>query len=169
MKTANKRTSAAPEAPLIDIDLESFIPAMLTIVINRLGSTATRTFKRRLDIGLLDVRVLSIVSLHPGASGARIAEVLYLDKGAVSRTLRSLNRRRLVSIAAGENTTRTATLTPTGRALYARAVELLRMRERLLLAEFSPADRAMLGLFLRRLLAAMPALAELANSDAIQE
>lgn len=163
MKQSASRAPAASVDTPTDIDLDRFIPAMLLNVVNRFSSSATRTFKRRLKIGLLDVRVMSIVSLFPGSSGTHIAETLDLDKSAVSRTLRSLHKRRLVSLSDGPNGTRTAMLTPTGRTMYSRALELMKAREELLFANFSPADRETLVILLRRLLAAMPRLDSFAN------
>lgn len=147
------------------MDLDRFAPALLTFVANRLSSTGSATYRRRFDIGMMDFRILAMLSVESDISGARIAEVIDLDKAAVSRTLQSLKRRRFVSIAQGPGRIKTAALTPLGRELYERAYVVSRERERLILAGFSKAEHEVLIDFMRRMLANTPRLTELANQE----
>jgi DNA-binding MarR family transcriptional regulator len=147
------------------MDLDRFMPALLTFVANRLGSTGSATFRRRFNIGMMDFRILAMLSVESNISGARIADVIDLDKAAVSRTLQSLKRRRLVSITPGPGRIRIATLTPAGRALYDRAYKVSQERERLLLTGFSRAEHEVLIDFVRRMLANTPRLTELASQE----
>ena len=158
---AADRTAA--KKPSEQIDLERFVPALLTFISNRVTNSASATYRRRFDIGVLDFRVMVMLSIEPGASGARIAEVIDLDKAAVSRTLNSLHRRGLISAAPGHGRARILALTAAGEATYGKVRQVAMERERLLLADLSAEDRETLRGLLRRLLAATPRLTELAN------
>jgi len=158
-KTASKKHSE-------EIDLESFVPALLTFISNRVTNSASATYRRRFDIGVLDFRVMVMLSIEPGASGARIAEVIDLDKAAVSRTLNSLHRRGLITAAPGHGRARILALTAAGEAVYGRVRQVAMERERRLLADLSVEDREILRELLRRVLAATPRLTELAKEPA---
>lgn len=151
------------------MDLDRFTPALITFVANRLSSSGSATYRSRFNIGIMDFRVLAMLSVESGICGARIAEVVGLDKAAVSRTLRSLKRRGLVSIVPGVGRNRMAALTPKGEDLFRRAHDMARQRERLLLSTFSADERETLVDFLHRLLAAAPALKQFIVEKAVPD
>jgi DNA-binding MarR family transcriptional regulator len=156
----------ARHKPPEKMDLDSFVPALLIFISNRLTNSGSALYRGRLGIGMMDFRVMAMLTIEPGASGTRIAAVIDLDKAAVSRTLRSLERRGLVRAARGAGSARSLTLSPAGSALYERAWQLSKERERRLLLPLSSRERVVVRDLLRRLLAATAHVAELARDTA---
>jgi DNA-binding MarR family transcriptional regulator len=163
------RDRATPRKSGERIDLERFVPALLTFVANRLTNSASATYRRLFGIGVLDFRVMVMLALEPGVSGARIAEVIDLDKAAVSRTLRSLEKRGLISAAAGHGRARILRLTAAGETLYNEVEKLAQQRERVLLADLPPEDRETLRRLLRQLLLATARVASIATEPTTRQ
>jgi DNA-binding MarR family transcriptional regulator len=136
---------------------------LLLFISNRLTNSGSATYRRRFGIGMMDFRIMAMLSLEPGASGARIAEVIALDKAAVSRTLKSLERRGFVTAKPGLGRARVLTLTAEGRAVYKKMWTIAQERERRLLINLSPKEQEVLRDLLRRLLAAASFVGELAQ------
>ena len=142
------------------MDLARYVPALLVFIANRLTSSGSATYRRRFGIGIVDFRVMAMLSIEPGVSGARICEVIGLDKAAVSRTLKTLEERGYVTALPGQARARTVTLTPAGEALYQRAWKMAQWREAKLLSLLSPTEQETLRSLLRTLLAGTALLAE---------
>ena len=123
------------------MDLNRYVPALLIFIANRLTNSGSALYRRQLKLGMMDFRVLAMLSIEPGASGARIAEVIGLDKAAVSRTLASLESRTLVRSKNGIGRARQLTLTKSGSVLYQRAWLLAQERERRLITTFSASEQ----------------------------
>jgi DNA-binding MarR family transcriptional regulator len=147
------------------MDLDRFVPALLTFIANRLTNSGSATYRRRFGIGMMDFRILAMLSIESGISGARIVEVIDLDKAAVSRTLASLEKRGLVSVAPGVGRARILRLTAEGRKIYDAAWQVALERENRLLSGLSEEERELLIKLLLRLLAATPHVAELVESQ----
>jgi DNA-binding MarR family transcriptional regulator len=123
------------------MDLDRYVPALLNFISNRLTSSGSATYRRRFGLGYMDYRLLAMLSIEPGVSGTRAAEVIHLDLAAVSRTLNSLEGRGLVTAVAGYGRTRCWTLTAEGERIYAAAWEVGRERERRLLADLTAEEQ----------------------------
>ena len=147
------------------LDISSFIPALITLLANRLMSSATATFKALFGIGSLEFRVLAFIATEMPTHGRRISEAIGIDKAAISRTISSLTAAGLVcAITTRERGRRQeVTLTKAGRELHDRALAVARERERLLVANLSPAERQQLIGLCRRMLAQIPNVAKLAR------
>lgn len=158
-----KRAKSAAGAAQPAMDLGRFVPALLTFVANRLTNSASVTYRRRFGIGVLDFRVMAMLVIEPGVSGARIAEVIGLDKAAVSRTLKSLQSRGFVSAKAGRGRARVLTLTAAGRRVYDKAWKVAQERERILLSAMSAREQEVFRDLLRRALTATRLLTDLAD------
>ena len=103
------------------IDLDRYIPTVLSRVVGRLRSSANEFFGQQYGISLLEWRILSFVAAEGPSSVYAIWTKATLDKAAVTRALQGLRDRGLVTVqdVAGQKRRKTAvTLTAAGVALH---------------------------------------------------
>lgn len=163
MQRLVKNKAGPPKQPKT-LDLEQSIPVLLSFLSSRMTSTGSATYRRHLGLGLVEWKVMSMLAIQPGISGNDVAQVIGLDKAAVSRTVKALEKRGLAaSNPSNEHSGRRLDLTPAGLALHDQAVLLAFERERLLLNGFSQEERRLLISFLQRMLGHIAALHELAR------
>ena len=148
------------------MDLARYVPALLVFIANRLTSSGSASYRRLFGIGIVDFRVMAMLSIEPGASGARICDVIGLDKAAVSRALKTLEERGYVTALPGQARARTVTLTTAGEALYQRAWKVAQRRETRLLSLLSPTEQEILRGLLRKVLAGTALLSEPVSNEA---
>jgi DNA-binding MarR family transcriptional regulator len=86
------------------------------------------------------------------ATGARICQVVGLDKAAVSRSFGVLTRRGLIRLGKTAGRARLAELTPAGRAVHDAILQLALARQARLLEGFSDEERRLMVTYLHRLL-----------------
>ncbi|WP_407520104.1 MarR family winged helix-turn-helix transcriptional regulator [Methylobacterium oryzisoli] len=153
-----ERSPVAGEAPRLDLD--RYVPALLTFVANKLSRSANTTYQRRFGVNVTEWRILSLLALEPGIPAARICHVIGFDKGPVSRTLAAMERRGLVDTAEdpGDARRRLIRLTEAGAALHDRIIVVALERERRLLACLDAEQQATLIGLLNRLHANLPAV-----------
>ena len=72
-------------APLIDLD--RYVPALITFIANKLSSSATALYQRNFGVNVTEWRIMSLLAIEPGIPASRICHVIGFDKGPVSRTL----------------------------------------------------------------------------------
>ncbi len=142
------------EGPVLDLD--RYVPGLLTWLANKLSRGASAVYRRHFDVGINDWRVIAQLAVEPRISAARICLVVGLDKAVVSRSLAGLEARGLV--AGGDAKRRRVVLTPAGRALHDRLILVALERERRLLACLTAAERETLIDLLGRLHERLPAV-----------
>ena len=69
------------------LDLDRYVPALITFIANKLSRSATVLYQKRFGVNVTEWRILSLLAIEPGISAARICHVIGFDKGPVSRTL----------------------------------------------------------------------------------
>lgn len=72
------------------LDLERYVPALLTFVSNKLAKGASATYLRMFDVGVTEWRVISMLAVEPNITANRICQVIGFDKALVSRSLQFL-------------------------------------------------------------------------------
>lgn len=157
-------TEAQP-APRLNLDRS--LPVLLTFVANRLNATGSATYRALFGVGITEVRLLIMLAVEPDIHAARICEVMGIDGGAASRTLRDLERRGLVRHRRDDQNRayRRWSLTPAGERLHDQAVLVSKQREDILIATMTQAEQDLLIDLLKRMLAKTGALAALAHSS----
>ncbi len=98
-----------------------------------------------------------ILSVEPRIPASRAAEIMGVDKAAVSRALAGLERRKLARVMPDrrDSRQRIAELSTEGRRVQSEVMVVTRERERRLLAPFERAEvRALAGLLHRMLASA---------------
>ena len=142
------------------LDMNAFAPAMITLLAQKITSTASALYRPRFGVGITDWRIMAMLAAEPWIAPVRIAQATGLDKAAVSRSLRELQDKGLVETREGDpaRRRRPVALTLEGLAVHDELVEVARERQRRLLQGFSEAERGALGDFLSRLLRAVDEL-----------
>ena len=155
-----------PARPLEDrrsaraLDLKAFTPSAITLLAQKISTTASATYRPTFGVGVTDWRIIALLAAEPWIAPVRIAESTGLDKAAVSRSLHILREAGLVEASHGAAPKRRSALalTPAGLALHDRLVEVSLERERRLLAGFTDEERAQLQGFVERMLRAVDEL-----------
>src|SRR5262245_48456478 len=147
------------------IDLDDHIATRIAIFSNRVSRAASRFYRERYGIGVVEWRVLMFIGRANETSANRICSETDLDKGAVSRSLNVLARMGVVSVKAdgADSRRHNVALTARGRALHNRIVPVARKRQRDLLRDLSPAEVETLKDIIRRL------QARVADSQAVSD
>ena len=134
---------------------------------NRLVTTASATYGQ-IGLGFLHARLLNLLGRRPDITAARISDILGVDAAAVSRAVKALKGRKLISEAAGP--VRSLSLTDEGLRLSGLTETIADAREQHLLRGFTAAETEQLASLLNRLLdntGDIACLAEAAPSVAI--
>jgi DNA-binding MarR family transcriptional regulator len=142
------------------LDLDRYVPALLTFVANKLSHSASATYQRRFGVNVTEWRIMSLLAIEPGIAAARICQVIGFDKGPVSRTLASLERRGLVVTQEdpGDARRRLIRLADQGERLHDEIILVALDREQRLLACLTPEQRETLIDLLNRVHANLPAV-----------
>lgn len=126
-----------------------------------LVASATATYGK-LGLGFPEARIIFLLGRVGEMAGVRISEALGVDRGGVSRALKSLTAAGLICRAGRSRSVR---LTPEGAAIFSQVAAITAQRERLILAGFSPEERTELVKLLDRLLANFPEVARLGQAE----
>lgn len=124
------------------IDLKNHTATKIAIFANRMSRAASRFYRDRYGIGVVEWRVLMFIGYANETSANRICRETDLDKGAVSRSLNVLARMGIISVKedGADSRRRNVALTAKGRALHDRVVPVALERQRILLAALSSAE-----------------------------
>jgi DNA-binding MarR family transcriptional regulator len=141
------------------LDLDRYIPAYFTYLAGKISNSASATYRPRFGVGITDWRIMAMLASEAWISAGRICSATGLDKAAVSRSLRVLERAGLIDIRPDQADQRrqSVALTRNGLAMHDRIVALAIEREQWLLQSFSAGERKRLLDFLRRLQAQVQA------------
>lgn len=142
-----------PAAPTLSLQNSPVV--LVTFAGNRLTREATRAYQAEFGIGVMDWRMLVMLTRSPGCSVALAARLSGIDKAAVSRSLQRLESEGLAqSETLGEDERRKSwSLTPKGLDLHARILPRALERQNDLLKGFSPKDIARFTDYLQRFIA----------------
>ncbi|MBH3430323.1 MarR family winged helix-turn-helix transcriptional regulator [Pseudomonas alkylphenolica] len=139
--------------PSTPLNLDRYVPALLTFLTNKMSSGASACYRKHFGIGIVEWRVLALLAVEDHINANRMVQVIGLDKSAVSRALQLLERDGHVSTQVDAKDARryTVTLTSSGRTLHDQVLEIALKREQLLLAALSEDEVDTLIGFLHRM------------------
>ena len=157
--TDNSRQSAHA------LDLDRYIPAYLTYLAGKISSGASAIYRPRFGVGITDWRIIALLAAEPWITAGRVCESTWLDKAAVSRSVREMEAAGIIEVRPDRSDQRRQfiALTPKGLSLHDRIVRLAVARERKLLEGFSARERQALLAFLVRLQAQVQAANSIAE------
>ena len=133
---------------------EASLSFLICALGNKLSVSAERDLRKRLDVSLMEWRVLAVLAAEPAAPPGRIIAIAGVNKAAVSRAVNSLEHRKLLRrVAATDHGLRTHLfLTAAGLRLHRRG-EGARLRgERLLLQGMTANERTRLISLLKKIM-----------------
>lgn len=142
----------APAAPTLSYNRSPVV--LVTFAGNRLTREATRAYQAEFGIGVMDWRMLVMLTREPGASVSQAARVTGIDKAAVSRSLQRLQTAGLAIPEAlgGDERRKSWQLTDAGHALHAKLLPRALERQRDLLRGFSAQEVEAFTGYLQRFL-----------------
>ncbi len=164
-----RKASSKPSAHASVVDLERYTPAFLTWIANKLSGGASTAYLSAFNVGIETWRLLVLLAIEESLTAQAISRTIGMDKASVSRALKSMVARGLITIALDEQDgrLRLASITPKGRALHNQILELAMERERAFLSVLTQPERETLIGLLRRLHENLPAV-EAATQDYLQ-
>lgn len=150
---AGHRVRKEARASTDALDFNSYIPAHLSFLANKLASSASAVYRPRFGIGITDWRMMALLAAEPWVVASHICNSTGLDRAAASRSVRSLKNLGLIEVAPDRQDQRKQliALTSKGVVLHDRIVRLAVARERALLEGLSEAERKTLLRLLIRL------------------
>jgi DNA-binding MarR family transcriptional regulator len=148
---SRKEPAAAHDG--VTLDLDRYVPALITFIANKLSNSATGLYQKNFGVNVTEWRILALLAIEPGIPASRICEVIGFNKGPVSRTLAVMQKRGLVAIRIDPNDGRThsISLTAKGRATHDKVIVTALGRERRLLSCLKADEQEVLIGLLRRL------------------
>lgn len=159
----------APEivtTPLDDvIDTDNFTPRLLHLLSNALVWRESRLLREEFSLGTNDWRVISVLSVRPGATSTEISEFVAMNKAIVSKSVNTLIARGLVVPADGRRGSRHLYLTRAGAEMHDRMKPISMQGQEIVLSDLSPDETAQLNHLLTRMLQKTPELSRPVDGD----
>ncbi|WP_417493547.1 MarR family winged helix-turn-helix transcriptional regulator [Maricaulis sp.] len=133
--------------------LGDYLPYRLAIASNQVSSMVAQAYQSRFGITIWEWRVIAILGEGRPLTAQALCDVTAMDKVSVSRAVRALADRGLISRShnAADRRSRLLSLTASGRAIYAEIAPVALEAERDLLTGLSSDEVARLTGLLDRL------------------
>lgn len=145
--------------PLPDvIDTDAFTPRLLHLISNALVWRESRMLRAAFNLGTNDWRVISALSIRPGATSTEISEFVAMNKAIVSKSVNTLIARDLIVPADGRRGSRHLYLTAAGAEMHDRMKPISLQGQDIILSDLSADEVRQLNHLLTRLLQKMPEL-----------
>ncbi len=143
----------------------AYIPALLSILNNRLSSGASDLYLQRFGVGINEWRILTVLKQYPGCTAGFVSEQAAIHLTVISRSLRGLQDKGLVAVDRSA-WQRLLALTPVGHTMHDRIARVALRREQRLLQGLSASEVECLRDVLLRLTANLPQVEALVLDDA---
>jgi DNA-binding MarR family transcriptional regulator len=144
------------------IDFDRYVPVVLSSFVDKLRASSTIFFRKGFELSILEWRILAFVSNFGSCSAYRIRKALHADKAAVSRAVKRLSDKRLLSIREipGGRTKTAIEVTEQGQSLYDSTVDVIVARHQRLVGELTDNEIDVLLRTVRYLESRIPMMAE---------
>jgi DNA-binding MarR family transcriptional regulator len=143
----------SPGQPTGGLLAQQHITVLLVSIGLRLNRGASAYYRAAFDLGMVEWRLLLVLSSTEALNVGELSAAADLDKAAVSRSLVLLEERKLVSVTQTRTRGRAAIaeLTPEGKKLSARLMQVSLQRQARLFKNFAKADKERLNALLAQL------------------
>ena len=150
----------SPGQPIAGLLAQQHITVLLVGIGLRFTRSASAYYRAAFDLGMAEWRLLIVLRSTEALNVGELSAAADLDKAAVSRSLVLLEERKLISVTQTRTRGRAAIakLTPEGKKLSARLMEVSLQRQAQLFKNFTNADKERL---------ACAAVSTLAGSDRV--
>lgn len=135
------------------INIDRHATAQINMLANKLMLKSSAAYMQNFGIGMMEWRVISVLSSSQNSSLQSVSDILGLDKAAVSRTVKKLEEKKYISIG-GDNTDKRVyviNLTESGQELYEVAADFAIDREKQLLENLTDDEKDQLFRILKTL------------------
>jgi DNA-binding MarR family transcriptional regulator len=151
--------SGMPTKPPV-VDLDRYVPAILTWVSNKLSRGASQHYLRAFDVGIETWRCLVLLAIQGSISAQQVSKIIGMDKASVSRCFKSMQAKGYITLSldADDGRLRIATLTKRGRQVHDGILGIALERERALLQVLTSQEQEVLIGLLKRLHENLPAV-----------
>jgi DNA-binding MarR family transcriptional regulator len=129
-----------------NLELDTFLAARVNRLARLLNKPTYRAYVVDFGISVLEWRVLAHLSMISPCLARDLSTRMGIDKASISRALRRLHKRRLISIRACDDDARASNLTvlPAGTRMYQSILPLARERQATLLNTLDADERQVL-------------------------
>ena len=127
--------------------IDDFLTTMMSHASNALRRAITVPYAEQAGLTVSEWRMLSVLAEAQQLPFMELVSRSAADKAQVSRTLRMLEGRGLLSLHAEQQGARkwqTCRISPLGQALYEQIIPLARQRQAAVIRQLGPEDRAVL-------------------------
>ena len=133
--------------------LSRYMPYRLSVASNKVSGLIARAYQSRFGLSIWEWRVIAVLGEGEALPAQAICEATAMDKVSVSRAIRSLDERALVTRTrrADDRRASDVALTEDGARIYAEVAPLALEYERTLLEDFTEEERETLMTLLLRL------------------
>jgi DNA-binding MarR family transcriptional regulator len=130
---------------------------LLGALSNLISNAGARLYRKEFGLGLAEARFVYMLGYETVLTARRASQIIGVDKGAVSRTVATLQTQGLVQVNVDENDTRQRVIrfTQSGKKLHERLIDHALERERQLISVFAEEEAHALSTLLSRLHAHM--------------
>jgi DNA-binding MarR family transcriptional regulator len=141
--------------PQLKTDFDASVAFLLTALANKLSIRSSQRIRRRLDVGLMEWRIVALLGVEGQVTPARVSQVAGVDKSVVSRAVAGLERRGFITVNGAPQPGRQTVLqlTAEGRRLHEKGMPGIREGERLLVQGLSAQEEQLLVDLLKRMTA----------------
>lgn len=124
------------------LDLDHYAPFLLAAVHTAWSRQIAGPFRDGYELGVVEWRVIAILSVHPGASASQLCALLRMDKSAISRSLHLLSNRGYLDWEAspGDVRRRSWWLSDSGQELFEALLDIALDAEARMLEAVSDAE-----------------------------
>ena len=135
------------------VKIERYAIGQINMLANRLATKSSDAYQKNFGIGIMEWRVLAILATYNNNSVQSIADIIGLDKGAVSRALKKLVDKKYVTIQEDEFNKRAyiINITREGRSLHDQVYDFSMQREEKLLSGLDEREKDELFKYLKYL------------------
>ena len=133
--------------------LADFLPYQLSVASNAVSTRIAEQYRKRFALKTTEWRIMAVLGESDALTQRELAARTLMDKVAVNRACKALEKRNLVERRPNEEDGRShhVTLTEVGQGIYAQIMPLARDVEAQLLEPFSAEERDVLRDMLARL------------------
>ncbi|AXJ90319.1 MULTISPECIES: MarR family winged helix-turn-helix transcriptional regulator [Acinetobacter] len=117
------------------LDLERYIPALVTFLVNKMSIGSTQIYSELFDISVTEWRIVSLLAVEHPIVAKRVTEVIGLDKATVSRSINRLEKEGYLCLSTDENDRRATfvELSEKGVNLHNQVIDIALDREQKML------------------------------------
>jgi len=137
-------------------DLEEFLPYRLSLLSNRISGAIADSYRKSHQINISEWRIIAILGQYPNSTATDLQRYTAMDKVGISRTVKRLLSRQLISSEnhKHDGRVRQLKLTPAGNRLRAEVIPSARACEQQLTSVLTAEEVEQFGQIINKLLSA---------------